>query len=119
MPEDTGRAPPQGVLIDLTDLDHVIRHQTMAAPNQFQSRLGLADAALSGNQKSLSIDIDQDPMDAGGRGQLQVQIIDQFRGELAGRRAGPQKGNIVPVGRLQKRILRLKAPAENHRRDIV
>ena len=47
------------LITDLADLNSIICNQTMSSLDQFQRRLGLTDAALTGDQDTLAVDIHQ------------------------------------------------------------
>ena len=69
---DVRSAADQSVVADLADLHHVVGDQTVAALDQLQGRLALADAALAHDQHALAEHVDEHAVNADAGGQLDV-----------------------------------------------
>ena len=69
MLQNRGRGADQLVRRDLFDLDRVVRDETVAALNQLDGRLALADAAVAVDENALAVNFDQNAVARDARGQ--------------------------------------------------
>src|SRR4030095_16463898 len=60
---------------DAADVDDVVRDQPVPAADQIERRLALADAALAEQQHPDPEDVEEDPVDGGGRRQLGPEVL--------------------------------------------
>ena len=68
----------QRIIADLAEFYHIIGYQTMSSLDQLQSRLGLTDAALAGDQDTLAVDIHQYAVYGDTGSQLDIQPADDL-----------------------------------------
>ena len=114
MLRDLRRASHQRVVADLVDLHHIVRHQTVSALNQLQSRLALSDAALAHDQHALTVHIHQHAMDRNPGSQLHIQPINNRRHEIRRGLVRQEHGNLILVRQLQGSGLRPRLGGINH-----
>ena len=107
------------MLIDLADLDNIIRNQSVSSPDQLQCSLTLSDSALTRDQKSLAIYIDQYAVYGNTRCKLLTQTVDQLRGKLRSRSACAKDRDLFLVRQPKHHLIRLKIPAINNARNII
>ena len=69
IPQHARAASLDGGRGDACHLDDVVGHQAMAAGNEFEGELGLADAGIAGNQGPHAQHVHEHAVQAGGIGQ--------------------------------------------------
>ena len=69
MLQNRGRGADQLVRRDLFDLDRVVRDEAVAALDQLDGRLALADAAVAVDEDALAVNFDQNTVARDARGQ--------------------------------------------------
>ena len=109
----------KSVGVSLSDLDHVICHQTMSSADQLQCSLALSDTAFSCDQKSFTIDIDQYTMNGRARCQKYIEFKDQLGHELGCPALGSQDRDLALMCNIHQRLLRYETTAKDHTRYVV
>ena len=79
-----------GVLVDAKQVNRVIGHQPVAARNQLESQLALAQARLASNQNAHAQDVHEHPVHGGTIGKMLGQVGAQHINDKS-RRAGGGK----------------------------
>ena len=102
------------MLIDLPDLHHIIRYQTVSSANQFQSGLTLTDSAVPCDHQSFPVYIHQHSVNGDTWCQLFTQSIDELCHKFRGLPARSQHRNAIGHSLFQKNRIRFQIPAENH-----
>jgi len=116
---DRRRCADEGHLTHTPDLDDIVRHQPVAALDQLQGSLGLADATVAGQQEPDAVNIDQDAVHGNAGGQLDIEPAQHLRHEGARRLRGHVHGLVVPAGDLQDMIVRRKSSREDDHGDFL
>ena len=86
---------------DLAQLHRVVRHQTVAALDQLNGQLTLADAAVAQDQDSFTIHLHQHTVACDAGCQLQIQHADQTAHQGAGHLVGAEQGHPVLLSQFQ------------------
>ena len=100
-------------------LDGIISHETMAAHDQVERALALADAALSDHQDAEAEDVHQHAVDHGPRRQAAVEDGDQPGHGLRRGRLRRENRHAVPIRGLQQRQGRGESLGDDDAREIV
>ena len=87
-------------------LDSVIRHQAVSALNQFQGSFALADAALAGDEHTLTEDIHQYAVDRERRSQRLLQVTQHTGEDIAGVATAGQQRHAVLSCQFQHILIR-------------
>ena len=107
------------MLVDLPDLYHVIRYQTMSSADQFQRCLTLSNTALTCNENTFTVNIDQYAVDRNARSQFFAQCVDQFCHKFRSGTSRSKYRNPIFLCDAQKLLIRLQITAEDHTRDLI
>ena len=103
---------------DAADLHRVVRDQAVAALDELDGGLALADAALAEQQKALAVDLDEHAVARDARRELDVEERDQRGQEARGAVGGAQQRDAVPLRRVEHLRRRLEAAREDHGRGL-
>ena len=85
---------------DLAQLHSIVGHKAVAALDQLDRQLALADAAVAQDQDPFTIHLHQHAVAGDAGGQLQVQHTDEAAHQGAGRFVGAQQRHAVLFGQL-------------------
>ena len=91
----------------------------MAALNQLDGGLALADAALAQQQNALAVDLHQHAVAGDARRQVHLQGGDHRRHKIAGRKTGAQQRNLIGVGRRHHLLWDVQVAADDDRRHLL
>ena len=100
---------------DACDLDRVVGDEAVAALDQLDGQLALADAAVAQNQDALAVDLYQHAMAGDAGRKLKVQHADEAAHQGAGHLVGAQQRYFVLLRQLQhlRKRLQLLAAADD------
>lgn len=103
----SGEEPTRLLAETRPDLHRVVRDEAVAALDELDGRLALADAALPEQQDALAVDLDKHAVAGDTGGELDVELPDEPRHEGGGAVGGAQQRDLVflrggthPVGHL-------------------
>ena len=85
----------QSDLRDFPELDHIVRNQTVAAPDEFQCRLTFSDTGISHNENTLAVDIHQDAVNRELGRKFCLEPANQLRSQIARGLRGHHAGDAV------------------------
>ena len=104
---------------DLFDLNGVVGDQAVAALDELDGRLALADAAVAVDEDALAVDLDQHAVAGHAGGQGALEVGDQARDDIGRRVLRAEHGHVVFFRHLQAFRHRLEAAGEDQRRALV
>ena len=87
----------------------------MAALDQFQSRLGLADAAVTGQKNADAVYIHQNAVDRDAGRQAHIEPAEDLRHKGAGRLRGQIHGHPVFAADLHNNVVRIHPSGKDQR----
>ena len=116
---ELGCAADERMAADAPDLHRVVGNQAVAALDELQGRLALADAAVAHEQDALAVDLHQHAVHGHARGEVFLQRVDQVRLEGRGVLVGDEDVAVIFAGHLDALGKRGHAVADHQRRDLV
>ena len=115
----SGEEPTKRLVRNPADLHRVVRDQPVAALNQLDGGLALADAAVAQQQDALAVDLHQHAVAGDARRQVHLQGGDHRRHKIAGRKTGAQQRNLIGVGRRHHLLGDVQVAADDDRRHLL
>ena len=79
MPCDIGSGPDERIIADLSDLYNIIADKSVSSLNEFKRRLGFTDPALTRDENSFAVYIDENTVNGNARSQLDIKPSDDLR----------------------------------------
>ena len=76
---ELGGAADEGMTADTANLHRIVGDQAVAALNELQRRLALADAAVAHEQDAFAVDLDQHAVYGYAWGEVFLQRVNQIR----------------------------------------
>ena len=113
------RGAHQGVAVDAPDLHGVVGDQPVAALDELQRGLALADAAVAHQEQALAVDLDQHAVQGHARGQRFLQRVDHVRLEFRGVHLGDEHAAVILARHLDALGEGGHAVADDERADVV
>ena len=107
----------EGGLRDTVEVDRVVGHEAVAARNQLQPELALAEAGFAGEQHAEAQDVHEDAVAGGALGEVLAEVAADQIDHVAGRFAGDEQRDVGPVAQGDQAVGRhLGVGADQHRR---
>ena len=95
--QQLGAAALDGGLVDAIQVDRVIGHQTVAARDQLQAQLALAQTRFAGDQHAQAQNVHEHAVHGGALGKMLGQVGAQHVDDKGRRFAGGEHGDLSPL----------------------
>jgi hypothetical protein len=105
--QQLGAAALDGGLVDAVQVDRVVGHQAVAARDQLQPQLALAQAGFAGDQHAQAQDVHEHAVHGGAVGEVLGQVGAQHVDDEGRRLLGGEHRDLRALAHRQQRVGRL------------